>query len=274
MEKYNESHEEMITTIASLFKTLPYDIKNQPLTRLDIDPAAADALSAIGIYTIGQLFGDKNAKYDYFSETDEISEYKTSSDSAAETAYTSAYTSFEHTESIYGTKKEDVSSYPEKSDPVVKPCSPEVSDVIKNTEFTSTLVGASETIRSTPEEREPTVKSPIRELPNGIRTKRYSGAAQDTAPEDQPRYDTYVSSDRIITDDLPESIKRMSVINLKINSRAVNALMRSEVARIGQLADMSREKLLSIRNLGEETAEEILREMALLAEQKENYFNE
>lgn len=273
MEKYNESHEEMITTIASLFKTLPYDIKNQPLTRLNIDPAAADALSAVGIYTIGQLFGYKNAKYDNFIETGKTPEYE-SGDSAAETAYTSAYTSFEDTESVCGTKKEDVSSYPEKTDPVVKPCSPEVSDVIENTGFTSTLVGASETIRSTPEEREPTVKSPIRELPNGIRTKRYSGAAQDTAPEDQRRYDTSVSSDRIITDDLPESIKRMSVINLKINSRAVNALMRSKVARIGQLADMSREKLLSIRNLSEETAEEILREMALLSERKENYFNE
>lgn len=274
-DPYDKIRDEQIDAIASLFRTLPDDIKKLPVSRLGIGEKAADVLSDSGIITIGQLFGDER-RYDADEEyqpsytyrpsestrvyTDTYTDVNETHGSSADTrsyAGSSEFTYFSDTarkeDDVYTNKTGEQASYES---------APKAVPGILNNPFESTLVGAPVSGRETDIRR-----------PDPIRADdRFSGVVGGERSWDRQASDPVAAAPSEAFSELPYSIKKMSITHMNIDTRAINALMRNRITTIGVLATMKRSDLLALKNMGESTADRIMEELALLFEKKENYF--
>ncbi len=76
----------------------------------------------------------------------------------------------------------------------------------------------------------------------------------------------------ISTATLPSHVLDMPIEQLDLSQRTYNCLKRSQITKVGQVLQMSEDELLSLRNFGQKSLEELrdrLREHGLLTEEKE-----
>lgn len=73
--------------------------------------------------------------------------------------------------------------------------------------------------------------------------------------------------------DLSDEIKSRYIEEMRLNTRAYNALVRSGIKTIGQLVELNQKELFNVKNIGVSTANSVIEEILLLRDQKDEYFN-